>query len=496
MATTAQKICCRLSKSSVTFRFQSLLRPEARNSKCHKYLQSRQINSSAAVYGTIKLDMPSLSPTMEQGNLVKWHKKEGDTISAGDVLCEIETDKAVISMDTEEEGILAKVIIPDNTKNVKVGTLIALMVEEGDDWKNVEIPAEAATPAAAAQPPPPPAHAPATPTAASSVGGAAAHSGADLAGDGHLVGPSVKKLLQEYHIRASSVSPSGPGGALLKGDVLNYISANKLDKKVQVAPSPAAPKAASKPSPAAAPAPPGGPSAGGNYVDIPLTNMRRVIAKRLTESKMTIPHAYATIDSNIGAIAELRNTLKADGIKVSVNDFIIKASALALQRVPRINAIWQNETLKLSPSVDISVAVATPTGLITPIVFGASYLSVDQIGNTVKELAGKAKEGKLQPHEYQGGSFSISNLGMFGISDFTAVINPPQVAIMAVGTGRPVASMSGPLTKMKVTLSYNSSAISDLEATRFLEEFRHAIEHPQTMLAGTNLDSAAEAFAF
>ncbi|GFS19994.1 dihydrolipoamide acetyltransferase component of pyruvate dehydrogenase complex [Elysia marginata] len=488
MATAAQKICCRLTRSSpAAFRFHSLIRSQNHQSKYYGYVQSRKISASSAAYATTKLDMPSLSPTMEQGNIIKWHKKEGDAISPGDVLCEIETDKAVISMDTEEEGILAKIIVPDNTNNVKVGTLIALLVEEGDDWKSVEIPADAEKPAAASPPPS------VSPAAASTAMPAAPH-GANLAGDGHLIGPSVKKLLQEYNIQASSVSPSGPGGALLKGDVLDYINANKLDKKVQEAPSPAAAPQAASPLPPAAP--PVAPSAGENYVDIPLSNMRRVIAKRLTESKMTIPHAYATIDSDVGAIAELRSTLKADGIKVSVNDFIIKASALALQRVPRVNAIWENDALKLSSSVDISIAVATPNGLITPIVFGASYLSVDQIGSTVKELAGKAKEGKLQPHEYQGGSFSISNLGMFGISDFTAVINPPQVAIMAVGTSRSVASMAGSVSKMKVTLSYDSRAISEVEATRFLEEFRHSIEHPQTLLAGTNLDTAAEAFVF
>ncbi|GFO01081.1 dihydrolipoamide acetyltransferase component of pyruvate dehydrogenase complex [Plakobranchus ocellatus] len=489
MATAAHKIYCRLANGS-TFRFQRYLRPEKQLLKCRQSFQSRNIVTAPVLYGTIKLDMPSLSPTMEQGNIIKWHKKEGDPVSPGDVLCEIETDKAVISMDTEEEGIFAKIIVPENTKNIKVGTLIALLVEEGDDWQNVEIPAGADKPATAPAESAASPSAPATSTQASTD----AHGGSDLAGDGHLVGPSVKKLLQEYNIQASSLSASGPGGALLKGDVLDYIKANKLDKKVQEAPSPPLPQAASAPPPALPPPPAA--AAGANYVDIPLTNMRRTIAKRLTESKMTIPHAYATIDSNVGAIADLRKTLQAEGIKVSVNDFIIKASAVALQRVPRVNAVWENDGLRLSPSVDISVAVATPNGLITPIVFGASYLSVDQIGNSVRELAGKAKEGKLQPHEYQGGSFSISNLGMFGISEFTAVINPPQVAIMAVGGSRSVASMSGNLSKMKVTLSYDSRAISEIEATRFLEEFRHVIEHPQSLLAGTNLDTAAEAFVF
>lgn len=442
--------------------------------------QKSQFHSWTTLFATTKLDMPSLSPTMEKGNIVRWLKKEGDTISPGDVLCEIETDKAVIAMDTEEEGILAKILVPDDTKDVAVGQLIALMVEEGGDWKNVEIPADGSTPA------PPQSSSPAAPEASKTLAPAATE-------QGHLMGPSVKKLLQEHNIQAASVPATGPSGALLKGDVLNFIKSQNISKVQQKAELPPSPAVSSAPAPSHVAQPL--PSESASYVDIPLTNMRRVIAKRLTESKSTIPHAYASIDSDMGAVTELRQKLKADGVKVSVNDFIIKASALALQRVTKVNAIWDNGA-KISPTVDISVAVATPTGLITPIVKGATFLSVDQISEEVKELAGRAKIGKLKPEEYQGGSFSISNLGMFGVSEFTAVINPPQVAIMAIGGSRSVAQEDGEHKKMTVTLSYDARALDALDVTRFLEEFRYAMENPQSLLSGTRLDEQAEAFAF
>ncbi|CAG5118343.1 unnamed protein product, partial [Candidula unifasciata] len=406
-----------------------------------------------------------------------------DPVSPGDVLCDIETDKAVISMDTEETGVLAKILAPDNSKDVVVGSLIALLVEEGDDWKSVQIPADAGAkpqPVAAAA-----ASAPTTvPVGKPQPVATVEHS--------HLMGPSVKKLLHEYNIESSAVPATGRSGVLLKGDVLDYITAKNLKRVDQRAAGPAQSPSSSKPVQTPVASSP----ASANYVDIPLTNMRRTIARRLTESKTTIPHAYASIESDVGAVTELRKTLTNEGIKVSVNDFIIKAAALALQRVPRVNAIWANEGPQLSQTVDISVAVATPNGLITPIVRGATYLTVDQISRTVKELAVKARDGKLQLHEFQGGSFSISNLGMFGISEFTAVINPPQIAILAVGTSRPVATMNGNRHRMTVTMSYDSRAISEIEATQWLQEFRNVMENPKSMLSGTNLDAEAEAFAF
>nr|KAI8760670.1 pyruvate dehydrogenase protein X component; mitochondrial-like [Biomphalaria glabrata] len=485
MAASAGKIYCRLPKSKLAL-FANLNIFRKDGIALRYVANERQMHSSASYLATIKLDMPSLSPTMEKGNIIKWYKKEGDTVSPGDVLCKIETDKAMMDMETEETGILAKIIVPADSKDVPIGSLIALLVEEGDDWKNVQIPAEAA-----AKPPSKPATETPTPVVTTAAVPASPPSAAPSSDHGdhrHLVGPSVKKLLQEYNISSNDVPATGPAGALLKGDVLNYINSKKLSKSVTPPAASTLSTPAPKVEPAAAP--------GANYIDIPLTSMRRTIAKRLTESKSTIPHAYASIDSNMGALTELRKTLAADGVKISVNDFIVKAAALALQRSPKVNAIWANDGPKLSQSVDISVAVATPNGLITPIVKGASYLSVEQISSTVKELSGRAKEGKLLPHEYQGGSFSISNLGMFGITEFSAVINPPQLAILAIGTSRTEASMKGNQLKMTVTLSYDSRGLNEVEATRFLEEFRNALENPQFMLGGTNLDSAAEAFAF
>uniref|UniRef100_A0A2C9JLQ2 Peripheral subunit-binding (PSBD) domain-containing protein n=1 Tax=Biomphalaria glabrata TaxID=6526 RepID=A0A2C9JLQ2_BIOGL len=492
MAASAGKIYCRLPKSKSKLALFANLNIFRKDGIALRYVANeRQMHSSASYLATIKLDMPSLSPTMEKGNIIKWYKKEGKFTS---ILGQEEMsfwtclNRMVWLFDllVSTLGGLVVKLVPADSKDVPIGSLIALLVEEGDDWKNVQIPAEAA-----AKPPSKPATETPTPvvtTAAVPASPPSAALSSDHGDHRHLVGPSVKKLLQEYNISSNDVPATGPAGALLKGDVLNYINSKKLSKSVT-------PPAASTPS---TPAPKVEPAAapGANYIDIPLTSMRRTIAKRLTESKSTIPHAYASIDSNMGALTELRKTLAADGVKISVNDFIVKAAALALQRSPKVNAIWANDGPKLSQSVDISVAVATPNGLITPIVKGASYLSVEQISSTVKELSGRAKEGKLLPHEYQGGSFSISNLGMFGITEFSAVINPPQLAILAIGTSRTEASMKGNQLKMTVTLSYDSRGLNEVEATRFLEEFRNALENPQFMLGGTNLDSAAEAFAF
>ncbi|KAH9494986.1 hypothetical protein Btru_018325 [Bulinus truncatus] len=425
---------------------------------------------------------------MTTGDIVKWHKKEGDSVAEQDLLCEIQTDKETIALESSESGILAKIIAPDNTKDIPVGSLIALLVGEGEDWKNVQIPADAAVKTQAASQTVAETSAPAEAATASAVAATApiAHHGVE----GHLIGPSVKKLLQEYNIKSTDIPASGPAGALLKGDVLSYVKSKNLSKAEQRASPPV-----TSVLPTTAPVKTDQTS-GANYIDIPLTGMRRTIARRLTESKSSIPHAYASIDSKMNALVELRKKLIADGVKISVNDFIIKAAAIALQSSPRINAVWDQNGPKLLDTVDISVAVATPTGLITPIVKGASYLSVVQISDLVKELSGRAKEGKLKPEEYQGGGFSISNLGMFGITEFTAVINPPQQAILAVGTSRSEASLQGNQLKMTVTLSYDSRSINEVDAARFLEEFRRAIEHPQSLLSGNDLNSEAEAFAF
>ncbi|KAK3103900.1 hypothetical protein FSP39_022783 [Pinctada imbricata] len=434
--------------------------------------------------------MPALSPTMTEGTIVKWHKKEGDTVSPGDILCDIQTDKAVVTMDTEEEGILAKIIMPENSKDIKIGTLIALMVEEGDDWKNVEVPDTTSTPS----------------TTAAQPESSQQQTGGDIAttveGGRIRMSPSARKLLEEYNIQnPQQVAATGPHGMINKGDVLKFVSSKNLTKvDLSVQPTstktPASPAVSTAPPPVSAP-----PQAAGTsyhteeveYDDISTSSMRKTIAKRLTESKTTIPHAYVSIDCNMGTVSNLRKEIVASGIKCSINDFIIKAAGLSLQMVPKVNSLFHGDKLELTSAVDISVAVATDQGLITPIVKSAATLGVDQISSTVKVLATKAREGKLQLHEFQGGSFTISNLGMFGISEFSAVINPPQTAILAVGGSRLVVSEDGkPQTNMTVTLSYDTRALDETEASHFLEMFKNIMENPSMMTVGLSKSEKQE----
>lgn len=446
-----------------------------------------------------RVAMPSLSPTMEMGTIVKWHKKEGDAITPGDVLCDIQTDKAVVSLEYEDEGVLAKILKPDNSADIKVGALIALLVDEGEDWKTVTVPPEAAA-AAPSSSPPPPAPKAAAPTSPPPAAAPAVSAQPHKAGgaDWHLVGPSVKKILEEYKISAADVMPSGPKGNMVKGDVLEYVRQKGLQRAAPAAPTmapggqPMAAHTAKAPSAKGAPPSMQTPS---TYVDIPLSNMRKVIAKRLTQSKTTIPHAYAAIDCHMGAVIRTRKKLIAEGMKVSVNDFIIKAAGYALEKSPRVNAIWEGDSPKVSSTVDISVAVATEGGLITPILPNVPYLSVTEISEMVKVLAEKARAGKLQPHEFQGGSFCISNLGMYGIKEFSAVINLPQVAILAVGATRQVAGENTEVCPiMTVTLSFDSRAMDEMDATRFLETFRAVMNNPELLMVGLFSSGLKSAF--
>jgi len=380
---------------------------------------------------------------MTQGTIIKWHKKEGDTVSAGDVLCDIQTDKAVLGFEVEEEGILAKILKADNSVDVKIGTLIALITEPGSDWKSVTIPSTTEPTEATPTPgtPNPPTPATPSPTPAST----ALHTGGAKHGHEQGYGPAVRSILELYNIQIDQVKPTGPHNRLLKGDLLKYIkekglkpsapavtqSSQPADAKPVASAGPATKTAVSQAKPAAA-------MTADSYTDQPLSGMRTVIAQRLTLSKTTIPHSYASIDCKMDSLLRLRKELLESGIKVGVNDFIIKAAAIALQKVPGVNSVWSGEEGKLLSSVDISVAVATDNGLITPIVKDALSLSVEEISLRVKDLAGRARAGKLKLDEFQGGSFTISNLGMFGISSFSAVINPPQTCILAVGGSRSV----------------------------------------------------------
>ncbi|KAK3581580.1 hypothetical protein CHS0354_031929 [Potamilus streckersoni] len=479
-----------------------LLKPRKVSAVSHL---SRNIRKQCGLYGTTKILMPALSPTMTEGTIVKWYKKEGDTVNPGDLLCNIKTDKADVGMDTEEGGILAKILKPDNSADVQIGTLIALLVEEGEDWQKVQVPTEVVSAKSAAQT----TVSPQTQTTIVTE----THEEAGHAASG--IGPSVRKLLEEYGLTAGQVTSSGPHGRILKGDILKVIKQKNLqrkDIKAKLKPTPASPLPPPPPPPpvsatatasAKAPVktlppitrpPPSPPIEGEEYKDIPNTNIRRVIAKRLTESKTTIPHSYVTIDYNVGPVTKLRKQLTNENVKVSVNDFIIKAAAIALQRVPKVNSLWNGEAIQMSSTVDISVAVATSQGLITPIVKNAAYLGIDEISLTVKDLATRARDNKLQLHEFQGGSFTISNLGMFGISEFSAVINPPQTAIMAVGSSRLTLDEDGkPQTRMTATLSYDSRVLDEAEASEFLEVFRDFMENPNLTMSGSRMSKLLSA---
>lgn len=417
----------------------------------------------------IELNMPSLSPTMSEGTIIKWHKQPGDKVSAGDVLCDIQTDKAVMSFETEEEGTLAKILLGDDSKDVKVGDLIALMVAEGEDWNDVQVPGKKKTKSSVAkediQKPKVESQTSSEPTTRYSY-------------DGYS--PAVRSLLELYAIDGSKIIGTGKQGKILKGDVLKYVTENNLSiKPPRTVPLPGETSSPKSVTPTTVSRPTKGPG----YVDIPLTGMRLTIAKRLTESKTMIPHAYATAESNIDSLLGLRKQLKSAGINVSVNDFIIKAVAIALKQCPLVNCHFIKDQVVLQETSDISVAVATEAGLITPIVTNADGKALDEISAEIKELAGRARIGKLQLHEFQGGSFTISNLGMFDISEFSAIINPPQCGILAIGSGRPVIALNGkPQTIMTATLSYDSRAISESAASDFLETLQGLLQTPASLL--------------
>ncbi|NXL88886.1 ODPX protein, partial [Alectura lathami] len=445
----------------------------------------------------IKVLMPALSPTMEEGNIVKWLKKEGEMVNAGDALCEIETDKAVVTMESSDDGVLAKILVEEGSKNVRLGSLIGLLVEEGQDWKQVEIPADVGEPPSLASP----AAALAAPAGASvSVPPKVEHHPGKLQ---VRLSPAARNILETHGLDPSNVTPSGPRGIFTKEDALKLLQEKQKGKpselKPVVSPAPPQPTTVPSASPATAVTPayprpavppastPGQPAALGTFTEIPASNIRRVIAKRLTESKTMIPHAYATAECDIGAILKLRSELAKDDIKVSVNDFIIKATAVTLKQMPDVNATWDGEGCRQLQSIDISIAVATDRGLITPVIKDVAAKGIQEISASAMALAKKARDGKLLPEEYQGGSFSISNLGMFGINDFIAVINPPQACILAVGRVRPelkiVEDEEGNETLkqhqlMTVTLSSDGRVVDDELASKFLKTLKANIENP------------------
>ncbi|XP_007610470.1 pyruvate dehydrogenase protein X component, mitochondrial isoform X2 [Cricetulus griseus] len=443
--------------------------------------------------------MPSLSPTMEQGNIVKWLKKEGEAVSAGDSLCEIETDKAVVTLDANDDGILAKIVVEEGAKNIKLGSLIGLMVEEGEDWKHVEIPKDVGAPPPVSKLPPVSKPAvPPQPSPQPQISSPARKEHTEGTPRFRL-SPAARNILEKHSLDASQGTATGPRGIFTKEDALKLVELKQMGKITESRPAPTL--SASVPPPATGgpsyPRPmippvsiPGQPNATGTFTEIPASNIRRVIAKRLTESKSTVPHAYATADCDLGAVLKVRQDLVKDDVKVSVNDFIIRAAAVTLKQMPGVNVSWDGEGPKQLPSVDISVAVATDKGLITPIIKDAAAKGVQEIADSVKVLSKKARDGKLLPEEYQGGSFSISNLGMFGIDEFAAVINPPQACILAVGRFRPVLKLTedeegNPQLRqhqlITVTMSSDSRVVDDELATRFLESFKANLENPMRL---------------
>src|SRR5277367_2612864 len=448
----------------------------------------------------INIFMPALSPTMEKGNLAKWLKKEGETVKNGDVIAEIETDKATMEYEAVDDGVMAKIVVPEGTNDVPVNRLIAVMAQEGEDVKaaaasaaTAKAPLQAAAPApsapAAAKPPTPVA----PPQAAPQAQAPRQAEAAPPAGQANraFASPLARRLAKEAGIEIGRIQGTGPHGRIIARDV-------DAAKSGQGLRAPAA-------APAAAGAPAIAPSMSdqqiralyqdGSYEFIPHDGMRRTIAQRLTASTQTIPHFYLTIDCDIGKLLDAREEINAaapkdkDGkpsYKLSVNDFVIKALALALQKVPDANVSWTEGGMLKHKHSDVGVAVAMPGGLITPIVYQAETKSLSAISNEMKDLAARARGRKLKPQEYQGGTSSISNLGMFGIKDFTAVINPPQSTILAVGTGEERAVVRGGKVEaahiMSVTMSCDHRAVDGALGAVLIGAFKALIENPVMML--------------
>lgn len=427
-----------------------------------------------------KVPLPALSPTMEMGTIVSWEKKEGDKLNEGDLLAEIETDKATMGFETPEEGYLAKILVPAGSKDVPLGKLLCIIVSNEEDiaaFKDYKDTGETITPAAkptAAAPPPPVEQfmPPAAPLAPQLPQSSPVQAVSPLSKDvGRIfASPLAHKLSAEKGIDLHMVKGSGPGGRIRAQDL----------EGVQPVGAPVAVPIHAMPSST-------------QFVDISLSNIRQVIARRLLQSKQTIPHYYLSVDVNMDSLLQLRTELNEilnkENKKLSVNDFIIKASALACKKVPAVNSSWQDTFIRQYNTVDVSVAVSTEVGLITPIVFGADKKGLAAISSETKSLAERARIGKLKPEEFQGGTFTISNLGMFGIKNFAAIINPPQSCILAVGAtensvvpdadsdnGYRVAKI------MSVTLSCDHRVVDGAVGAQWLAEFKKYLEKPQTML--------------
>jgi len=443
----------------------------------------------------IEIKMPALSPTMEEGKLAKWLVKEGDSVSSGDIMAEIETDKATMEFEAVDEGTIGKITVPEGTEGVKVGTVIALLAEEDEDVSDVaEMSAPAAKPEEAkAAPEPAPSKSESKPAEPAPAPAAPAASKPAISKDGRVIAsPLAKRLAAEKGVDLDSLTGSGPNGRIIKADV------------EAAQPGTAKPKSAT-PSPANDAAPVGKPAAVEMAAEtrallderIPhsvekLSGMRKTIARRLTQSMQEAPHIYLTVDIRLDKLMAMRSELNAalekQGMKVSVNDMLVKALGKALIDVPECNVSFAGNELIKYERADVSVAVSIPNGLITPIVQDANGKSFSQIAAATKDLGKRAKDGKLKPEEYQGGTASISNMGMMGIKHFTAVINPPQATILAIGAGekRPWVMPDGSLgvaTVMTATGSFDHRAVDGADGARLMAAFKEYVESPLGMVA-------------
>jgi pyruvate dehydrogenase E2 component (dihydrolipoamide acetyltransferase) len=440
--------------------------------------------------------MPALSPTMTEGTLTRWLKKEGETIKAGDVIAEIETDKATMEVEAVDEGVLGKILVGDGTENVQVNAPIAVLVEDGEAVPNEAPAAPAPKPAAPApkQAAPEPA---ATPTKQAEPDPAAARpkpvSNGHATGERIFVSPLARRMAMQAGIDLSELKGSGPNGRIVRADIEAAQTGGTRDATRGSAQGAAAPAAGAPPASPLGKAT--APTITAPHKLVAHSSMRKVIAKRLSESTATIPHFYVSMDIEIDAMVALLGQLNAKSAPkdapgsylITINDMVIKAAAATLRKVPAMNASWTEDGMAVYEDVDISVAVAIPDGLITPIIRQADVKGLATISREMKDLAGRARAGKLKPEEFQGGGFSISNMGMFGVSAFTAIINPPQSAILAVAAGqkRPVVSKSGELgvaTVMTCTLSVDHRVADGVLGATWMRTFKQVIEDPLSLL--------------
>ena len=428
----------------------------------------------------VNITMPALSPTMEEGNLAKWLVKEGDAVASGDIIAEIETDKATMEVEAVDEGVIGKIVVSEGTEGVKVNAVIAVLLEDGESADDI---GDTAAPTPAAATPAPVEETPAPAPAASSTPAPAAPSSG---GARIFASPLARRIAADKGIDLSQMTGSGPKGRIVKADVEAFT------------PAAAAPLAAPAAEAVAPGALAGGPStdavrkmyADRDFEELPLDGMRKTIAARLTEAKQSIPHFYLRRDIELDTLLDVRKTFNAklekSGTKLSVNDFIIKACAMALLRVPGANAVWAGDRVLQFKAADVAVAVAIEGGLFTPVLRDANAKGLAELSAEMKDLASRARDRKLAPHEYQGGAFAISNLGMFGIDNFDAVINPPHASILAVGAGvpKPVVKdgVLATATVMSVTLSVDHRVIDGALGAQFLDGIKANLEDPMMML--------------